>query len=40
MLAGWFIVGGYAALIWVAGWWGVAAAAVHLCVMLAGLPRR
>jgi hypothetical protein len=33
------IAGGYAALIWQFGWWGVAAAAVHLIVMGAATRR-
>lgn len=33
------IAAGYAALIVVCGWWGVAAAAVHAAVMLAGTWR-
>lgn len=40
MLAAIFIMAAYGALIWEFGGWGVAAAAMHLCVLLAGLPRR
>lgn len=35
-----FIVGGYAFLVGKFGWWGVAAVAVHLGIMLLAAPRR
>lgn len=40
MIVGVFIVAAYAALIWEFGGWGVAAAAAHIAVLLAGLYRR
>lgn len=39
MIAAAFIVGGYITLIWQAGWIGVAAAAVHVGVMLFAMKR-
>lgn len=39
MIAAAAIVGGYAALIWSAGWIGVAAAVVHVALMLAAMKR-
>lgn len=29
------IVGGYAAMVWLFGWWGIAAAIVHIAILLA-----
>lgn len=34
------IVAGYAALVWLFGWWGLAAAIVHAAVLVAGSAGR
>lgn len=38
-MSGALILIGYALLVGVAGWWGVAAVAVHLVIMLAAIKR-
>lgn len=38
-MSGWFILAGYAVLVAIFGWWGLAAAAGHVLVMLLAVRR-